>query len=116
MIDDIFCKIIKGEKGDHIVAEEEDWIAIKDIHPAAPVHILIIPKRHIIGLNDVKESDQQLLGKLILVANKLAVKFGIAEKGYRLIVNCGEHGGQLVPHLHIHLLGGTKLGKKIVQE
>lgn len=116
MIDDVFCKIISGEIKDSVVMEGEDWIAINDIHPATPVHVLIVPKRHITSLVEIKNSDEQLLGRLILAANKVAEKFGLFEKGYRLIVNCGEHGGQLVPHLHIHLLGGKRLGAKIVQD
>lgn len=116
MIDDIFCKIINSKIKDSIIAEGENWIALNDIHPSAPVHILIVPKKHITSLSEVEKSDEQLMGRLVLVAVELAKSRGLSEKGYRLIMNCGEHGGQLVPHLHIHLLGGKKLGTKIVQD
>lgn len=116
MIEDVFCKIIKKEIPAEVVMEEEDWIAMKDIHPSAPVHILIIPKKHIEGIAEIKEGDGELVGKLFLAANKVAKKVGLDENGFRLIINQGEHGGQLVPHLHIHLLGGRKLGPKIVRD
>ena len=113
---DIFCKIINGEIPAEIIAEEEDWLAIKDIHPQAPVHVLIIPKKHIEGMAKVTEADAQLVGKLFVAANKVAKKLDLDQNGFRVIVNQGEHGGQLVPHLHIHLLGGKRLGPKIVRD
>ena len=113
---DIFCKIINKEVPAEVVLEGEDWLAVKDIHPAAPVHILIIPKKHIVGIAEIKEEkDAQLIGQLFVAANKVAKKLGLDEKGFRLIVNQGDYGGQLVPHLHIHLLGGKKLGTKITR-
>lgn len=115
-MNDVFCKIINKEWPAEIVVEEEDWLAIKDIHPAAPVHILIIPKKHLEGIGDIKEGDEKLVGQLFVAANKVASMVGLRENGFRLIVNQGEHGGQLVPHLHIHLLGGKKLGAKIVRD
>ncbi|HXK35944.1 MAG: putative HIT family protein [Parcubacteria group bacterium GW2011_GWB1_48_6] len=105
---DIFCRIIKGEIKSEIVAEAEDWLAIKDIQPQAPVHILIIPKQHL-ELNQVAGEQTELLGKLLLAAKQVAAQLGIAETGYRLVINQGKDGGQLVPHLHIHLLGGKTL-------
>lgn len=116
MIDDVFCKIINGEiKGD-FVYRDEDFIVIKDINPQAPVHLLIVPAKHFTSLEDFMEgNDNGLLGKALVVAHKIAHQVGIAEKGYRLIINEGEYGGKLVPHLHIHLLGGKKLGPKIVK-
>lgn len=96
--------------------EADDWLAIRDIHPQAPVHILIMPKKHIGDIGEVKASDAELIGKLILAAGAVAQKIGLAENGFRLIINQGEHGGQLVPHLHIHLLGGQRLGPKIVAD
>ncbi len=114
MISDVFCKIINKELGAEMVMEGEEWIAFKDIHPQAPVHILIIPKRHLDGLHSAKEEDAELLGKLLLAADKVAQKLGVEESGFRLIINHGKHGGQLVPHLHIHLLGGKQLGPKVV--
>lgn len=116
MIDDVFCKIIAGEiKGD-FVYKDEDYIVINDINPQAPVHVLIVPVKHVNSLDDFMEGNSNgLLGKALVVAHKVAHQLGIAEKGYRLIMNEGEYGGKLVPHLHIHLLGGKKLGPKIVR-
>ncbi|MEK7203832.1 MAG: histidine triad nucleotide-binding protein [Patescibacteria group bacterium] len=116
MISDVFCKIIKGELKADIVYKDEDFWVIKDINPQAPVHLLIIPVRHYFSLEDfLEKGDLALLGKSLIVAHKAAHQVGIADKGYRLIMNEGEHGGKLVPHLHIHLLGGKRLGPKIVK-
>jgi histidine triad (HIT) family protein len=115
MIDDIFCKIINKEAHADVVMEKEDWIALKDIHPQAPVHVLIVPKKHIQDLSEATDTDAKLLGELLLAAEKIATQLKL-KKGYRIIINKGEHGGQLVPHFHLHLLGGTKLGKKIIQD
>lgn len=115
-MDDVFCKIISGEiKGD-FVYKDDDFIVVKDINPQAPVHLLVIPVKHVNSLEDFMEGNNNgLLGKALVVAHKVAHQVGIAEKGYRLIINEGEYGGKLVPHLHIHLLGGKKLGPKIVR-
>ncbi len=113
---DIFCKIINKEIPAEIIAEEEDWLAIKDIHPQAPVHVLIIPKKHIEGMAKVTEAEAELVKTLLAGVNQVAKKLGLEEKGFRLIINQGEHSGQMVPHLHIHLLGGKKLGPKIVRD
>lgn len=113
-MEDIFCKIINKELPAEIVMEEEEWLAIKDIHPKAPVHILIMPKKHWGGLGDAQEGDADLLGRLLIAVHKVAEKMGLAEKGYRVIINNGVEGGQLVPHLHIHLLGGKILGPKMI--
>jgi len=112
MISDVFCKIIKKELPAKVVMEGKRWIAINDIHPQAPIHVLIIPKKHI-DFPAIKDSDAKLVGELIIAAKKVAQKLKL-EKGFRLIINNGEHGGQLVPHFHIHLLGGKRLGAKIV--
>ena len=114
MISDVFCKIISGELKSDIVWQDEDVLVIRDIAPQAPVHLLIMPVKHFAGLEDVAEHDQALLGKLFRVAHDMAKKQNL-DKGYRLIVNEGQHGGKLVPHLHIHLLGGKSLGSKIVK-
>lgn len=114
MISDVFCKIISGELKSDVVYRDEDVLVIKDIAPQAPVHLLIIPVKHFTGLEDVAEHDQALLGKLFRVAHDMAKQNNL-DKGYRLIVNEGQHGGKLVPHLHIHLLGGKNLGSKIVK-
>ncbi|MDO5555326.1 MAG: histidine triad nucleotide-binding protein [Clostridia bacterium] len=113
MEDCIFCKIIKKEIPSKIVYEDEEIIAFRDIKPVTPVHVLVIPKKHIESLLDLKEEDEKLIGKIYTVINKIARQEGIAEKGFRVIVNCGEDGGQEVKHLHYHLLGGRKLGIKI---
>ena len=116
MIDDVFCKILNKELPAQIVAESEDWIAINDIHPQAPVHVLIIAKKHFTNLASFGASDTELVGKLILAANEIAGKLGLEERGFRLIINQGEDSGQLVPHFHVHLLGGKRLGAKIVND
>lgn len=104
----LFCKIVKGDIPSKKVYEDDELLAFEDINPQAPVHILIIPKEHIPGMQDVKTAHQAILGKCMQVASQLAKDKGL-EKGYRLVVNCLEDGGQEVPHLHIHLLGGRKL-------
>ncbi|MBO5479429.1 MAG: histidine triad nucleotide-binding protein [Clostridia bacterium] len=114
MEDCIFCKIIKREIPSDIVYEDDEIIAFKDIHPAAPIHILVIPKKHIPSLVELEKEDEALIGKIYTVINKIAEAQGVKEKGYRVIVNCGRDGGQEVGHLHFHLLAGTKLGEKIV--
>jgi len=116
MIQDVFCKILKGELSADVVYKDDDFWAVKDINPQAPVHLLIIPVKHFISLEDFVHGEHDgLLGRALLVAHKVAHQVGIAEKGYRLIINEGEHGGKLVPHLHIHLLGGKRLGPKIIK-
>ena len=114
MEDCIFCKIIKGEIPSNKVYEDEDILAFRDINPVTPVHILAIPKKHISSLVELKPEDEAIIGKIYMVINKIAKQEGISEKGFRVIVNCGEDGGQEVKHLHFHLLGGKKLGIKIV--
>lgn len=113
MSDCIFCKIIKREIPSSIVYEDSEIIAFRDINPAAPIHILVIPKKHIGSLVDLEQEDELLIGKIYTVINKIAKQERISEKGFRVIVNCGEDGGQEVRHLHYHLLGGKKLGIKI---
>lgn len=113
MEDCIFCKIIKGEIPSEKLYEDDEILAFKDINPAAPIHILVIPKKHIKSLLDIEENDYELIGKIQKVINKLAKQLNI-EEGYRVIVNCGKDAGQEVMHLHYHLLAGRKLGSKIV--
>ena len=110
----LFCKIIKGEIPSTKVYEDEEILAFKDINPAAPIHILVIPKKHIISLAHLEKEDEIIVGKIYTVINKIAEEQGVKEKGYRVIVNCGKDGGQEVMHLHFHLLAGTQLGEKIV--
>ena len=109
----LFCDIAAGKIPADIVYRSEDLLAFRDIHPLAPVHIIIIPKAHISSLAEVDERQEGLLGRLILVAVKLAQQEGVALKGYRLAINCGPEGGQLIPHLHLHLLGGRKLADQL---
>lgn len=110
----LFCKIIKGEIPSTKVYEDDEILAFKDINPAAPVHILVIPKKHIESLAHLEKADEEIIGKIYTVINKIAEEQGVKEKGYRVIVNCGKDGGQEVMHLHFHLLAGTKLEEKIV--
>lgn len=110
----IFCKIIKGEIPSEKVYEDDEILAFKDINPVTPIHILVIPKKHIKSLLDLDEEDYELIGKIQKVINKLANQLNIEDDGYRVIVNCGENAGQEVMHLHYHLLAGKKLGTKIV--
>ena len=109
-MDCIFCKIIEGSIPCEKVYENENILAFRDIHPAAPVHVLIIPKKHIETMNDVTAEDMYLVGEIHKSAQQIAKEVNIADSGYRLINNCGAQGGQVVYHLHYHLLGGTKLG------
>jgi len=105
----LFCKIVKRELSAKIVYEDDDSVAFEDINPKAPIHILIVPRRHLATLLDASQSDDRLLGHLLLVANNVARQKGIAERGFRLVLNCNSEGGQVVFHLHLHLLGGQRL-------
>ncbi len=109
MTDCIFCKIAQHDINANIVYENEHIIAFKDLFPQAPVHLLIIPKHHYATLNDVPPEQAPLLGALISTAQRLASEQGLAENGYRLVMNCNQHGGQSVYHLHLHLLGGRPM-------
>ncbi len=106
----LFTRIIRGEIPADIVYKDELVTAFRDINPQAPVHILVIPNREIPTLADVLEEDEALLGHLLVVASRIAREQGLAEQGYRTIINCKDHGGQEVYHLHLHLLGGRPLG------
>lgn len=111
----IFSKIISGEIPANIVYQDELVTAFRDINPQAPTHILIVPNKEIATVNDLAEEDEQVAGRLLLVAKKLAAEEGIAEDGYRLMINCNQHGGQEVFHLHLHLLGGRPLGPMLLR-
>lgn len=111
----IFSKIINGEVDADIVYQDDLVTAFRDINPAASTHILIVPNKEIPTVNDLTEVDEQVAGRMFIVAKKLAEEEGVAEKGYRLIVNCNDHGGQEVYHLHMHLIGGRPLGPMILQ-
>lgn len=110
MSEDLFLKIIDREIPADIVYETDELLAFRDIAPKAPTHILIIPKIHIRTANDIEPHHAELIGKMFLVAAELADQEGIAEDGYRLVVNCNKDGGQIVFHLHMHLMGGKKMG------
>ena len=114
MEDCLFCKIIKGEVPSNKVYEDEEILAFNDINPAAPIHILVIPKKHINSLVEIEKEDEILIGKIYGVINKIAEEKGFKENGYRVIVNCGKDAGQEVMHLHFHVLAGAKFGDKIV--
>ena len=104
----LFCRIVKGEIPSKVVMDTMDILAFEDVNPQAPVHILIVPKRHIEKVSDLKDTDAEMAGKLLLAANQLARENGIQESGYRIIFNCNKDAGQAVFHLHLHLLGGRK--------
>lgn len=114
MEDCIFCKIGKGEIPSEKVYEDEEIVAFKDINPAAPIHILVIPKKHIEKITEIKKEDEALIGRMYSVINKIAKEQGFSEDGFRMIVNCEKNAGQEVMHLHFHILAGTKMGPKIV--
>ncbi len=105
----IFCKIVQNELPATIVHRDEQATAFRDTHPAAPVHILIVPNKHIRSVNEISPEDEPVIGHLFSVARQLAAQEGIAESGYRLITNTGVHGGQTVFHFHLHLLGGERM-------
>ncbi|MBC8080942.1 MAG: histidine triad nucleotide-binding protein [Gorillibacterium sp.] len=109
-MDCIFCKIVNGDIPSNKIFEDEYVIAFHDIQPAAPVHALIIPKKHIASLKEIDDGDWDLIGHIHRVARQIAEPLGVSETGYRLVNNCGPDAGQVVFHLHYHLLGGKKLG------
>lgn len=111
--DCLFCGIAAHQLPADFVFEDADLVAFKDIHPKAPVHILIVPKKHIASVAHIENVDATLAGKLFLAARAIAEQTGVAAAGYRLVVNTGAHGGQLVEHLHLHLLGGKPLGRVV---
>ncbi len=108
-MDCFFCQIAAGKLPADVVYRDERVIAFRDINPQAPTHLLIIPKKHIPSLFHLSEAELSLIRDMVNAANQLVKGEGIAEKGYRLVINCGKQGGQLVPHLHLHLLGGRQL-------
>jgi len=112
----VFAKIINGELPADIVYRDDLVTCFRDINPAAPTHILIVPNKPIPTVNDLEEGDRELAGHMVLVARKLAAEEGVAEDGYRLIMNCNRDGGQEVYHLHLHLIGGRPLGPMVVRQ
>lgn len=114
MTDCVFCQIIAKTAPAVILHEDDRCMVIKTIQPLTPVHLLILPKKHIASLNEVEEADALLIGHLLLTAKKMAKDCGIAEKGYRVAVNTGAGGGQTVFHLHVHLLGGKPVSENLL--
>jgi histidine triad (HIT) family protein len=112
----IFSKIVAGEIPADVVYKDDQVTAFKDINPSAPIHILIVPNREIPTVNDVTEDDVSLIGHMVVVAKQIAEQQGIADSGYRLIINCKDDGGQEVYHLHMHLLGGRRLGPMLAKK
>jgi histidine triad (HIT) family protein len=109
MTDCIFCQIVAGTAPSTMLYQDESVSAFLDIHPVAPTHILVVPNQHIASVNDLTEEDEVLVGHLFTIARRLARQQGIDQTGYRLIVNTGPHGGQVVFHLHLHLIGGQRM-------
>ncbi|MBN2886450.1 MAG: histidine triad nucleotide-binding protein [Chromatiaceae bacterium] len=109
MTDTIFGRIARGEQAADLLYEDEDVVAFRDINPQAPIHILVIPRKPIATLNALEPQDAELIGKLFLAAARIAAQEGIAERGYRTVINCNAEAGQTVFHLHLHLLGGRPL-------
>jgi histidine triad (HIT) family protein len=109
----VFCQIIAGKIPADIVHQNSEFLAFRDIQPQAPTHLVVIPTSHIGSITQLTNEQQGLIGRLILLAKELAEKEGISANGYRLAINCGADGGQLVPHLHLHLLGGRRLDDQL---
>ncbi|NIV75658.1 MAG: HIT domain-containing protein [Gammaproteobacteria bacterium] len=111
----VFGQIVRGELPADIVYQDERVTCFRDINPAAPVHVLIVPNKEIATVNDLQEEDEALAGYMLLVAKRIAQQEGVAESGYRLIINCNREGGQEVYHLHMHLIGGRPVGPMVVR-
>ena len=106
----IFCRITSGEVASDLLYQDDRVVAFADINPKAPVHLLVVTRNHIEAVADLPEGDEPLMGHMVAVANRLAREAGVDATGYRLVVNNGPEGGQVVPHLHLHLLGGRQMG------
>lgn len=105
----LFCSIASGEQEAEVLYEDDGAVAFEDINPQAPVHFLVVPKKHVASVNDLSEADEELVGRLYTVVRELAAERGFAEDGYRLVVNCGDDAKQTVDHLHLHCLAGRSL-------
>jgi len=108
--DCLFCKILAGEIPADLVYESETAVAFRDINPQAPTHVIVIPRKHIATINDIGQDDQEIVGSLYTAAKEIAAEAGIADEGYRAVMNCNEGAGQSVFHIHLHVLGGRALG------
>jgi histidine triad (HIT) family protein len=113
MDDCIFCKIIAGDIPSDILYQDDEIIAFRDVNPVAPTHVLIVPVEHLVTTQDIPDDNSSLTGKMIRTANRLVDQEGLSENGYRLVINCGEQGGQVVRHLHMHLIGGRQLSSSL---
>ena len=111
--DCIFCRIISGDIPSDTVFEDEEIVAFRDVHPLAPTHVLVVPRRHIESVNDLSANDAAFLGRMILAARHIAAQEGVSKSGYRLVVNSGPDSGQAVAHLHLHVIGGRSLKDRI---
>lgn len=109
----LFCSIAGEKTETQLIYKDDQVVAFADIDPKAPVHILIVPKKHIASTAELQEADEQLVGQLVFAAKKIAAEEGIEEDGYRLVFNTKSHGGQIIDHIHLHLLGGQKLGSMV---
>lgn len=109
MTDCLFCKIRDGEIPSETIYENDDILAFKDVNPHAPTHILIVPRKHISTINDLEDDDAEIMGKMMLAAQDISSFEGIAESGYRLVINCNAGAGQTVFHIHMHLMGGRNM-------
>lgn len=107
--DCLFCKILEGEIPAEVIYESETALAFRDINPKAPLHVLVIPRKHIATINDIEKDDEAIIGSLYTAAREIAAKEGMADEGYRAVMNCNESAGQSVFHIHLHLLGGRQL-------
>lgn len=107
--DCLFCRIVSGEQDADVVAEEDEWLAFRDIDPQAPTHVLVVPKRHVGSLDELDAADRDLAAELLLAARRVARREGVADEGYRLVANTGRRAGQSVFHLHFHVLGGRAM-------
>lgn len=112
-MDCIFCRIVAGKVPSQVIYQDEEIFAFRDINPMAPTHVLVIPKKHIDSLADVADEETPLIGRMVKIANRIAREEDVVESGYRLIISSGKDGGQIVPHLHMHLLGGRNLSSKL---
>ena len=112
-MDCIFCNIVDGKIPSDVIFQDEKVIAFRDINPQSPMHMLVIPKKHFTSLVDITQEEIPLIGHMVVVANQLARDKGISETGYRLVINIGKQGGQLVPHLHLHIMGGRQLSGQL---
>ena len=112
-MDCIFCRIVAGKVPSQVLYQDEEIFVFRDINPMAPTHVLVIPKKHIDSLADVADEEAPLIGRMVKIANRIAREEDVAESGYRLIISSGKEGGQIVPHLHMHLLGGRNLSSKL---